>query len=229
MEPRGSQSRDDAELLASCRRGDSSAWEELIRRYRRLIYSIPFTCGLSSDSADDVFQRVALLLFENLGRIQRPEKLASWITITTRRECWALKREGNRTRAFGDGEAESMPEDSPDLDRAIDLVAGEHSLALAWERLAEPCRSLLGALYLEEPKPSHAELAERLGRPIGSLGPTHGRCLDKLRKLFAEQGGELPVDWEQDPFAAEKGIGRGRTASRGKAARPQRRAPGDSP
>jgi RNA polymerase sigma factor (sigma-70 family) len=182
--PSESSESSDRELLAACRRGDGRAWEDLIRKYRRLIYSIPHSCGLGSEHADDVFQRVAILLVENVAKIRDAESLPAWIMTTTRRESWALKRQGTRVRAFAEGEAESMAEEPPDIAAAIDRVGEEHAVQLAFAKLQEPCRSLLSALYVEDPTPPYEEIAERLGRPIGSLGPTRARCLAKLRKLL---------------------------------------------
>lgn len=177
-------SKDDSALIAACSSGDADAWEELIRRYRRLIYSIPFASGLGADEADDVFQRVAIVLVESVGKIRDAQSLPAWIVTTTRRECWALRRQASRSRSFEEGEAEAMPAEAPDVAEAIDRVAAEHAVQVALGKLGEPCRGLLTALYVEEPTPSYEEIARRLGRPIGSLGPTRSRCLEKLRKAY---------------------------------------------
>lgn len=182
--PSETSQRDDGVLLSLCREGDARAWEELIRRYRRLIYSIPFACGLGADAADDVFQRVALLLVENIANLRDPKALPAWLITTGRRECWATKRKSSRSRAFEEGEVEAIPEDPPDVIEALHRIGQEHAVQVAFSRLAGPCRDLLHALYVEDPTPAYDELAERLGRPIGSLGPTRARCLEKLRRLY---------------------------------------------
>ena len=41
------------------------------------------------------------------------------------------------------------------------------------------------ALYMGEPeRSSYAEVAERLGMPVGSIGPTRARCLKRLRQVL---------------------------------------------
>jgi RNA polymerase sigma factor (sigma-70 family) len=190
--------RDEVALLAACRKGDETAWAELVRRYRRLIYSIPFSCGLDADGADDVFSRVVERLVENLGKIRDASGLASWIAVTTRRECWAMAREVRRSRSFEDGEAERVADETPEAAAAIHRVECEHALSLAFEKLGEPCRGLLTALYVEDPRPSYDDLAKRLGRPVGSLGPTRQRCLQKLQVLYKEQGGQAPFGTSED-------------------------------
>ena len=180
----------DEGLVRGCVAGERAAWEELIRRYRRLIYSLPAAYGLSPESAADVFQRVIVKLLEQLARIERGNSLCAWLITTTRRECQALSaRERRFAPPLEDGDP-TLVADPPDVARAIDAVRAEQLLALALERLDEPCRRLLEALYVEDPPVSYQELAVRLGRPVGSLGPTRGRCLGKLRKLFLALGGE---------------------------------------
>ena len=190
--------RDDHALVAACRKGDRGAWEELIQRYRRLIYSVPVSWRLDPSDCDGIFQRVALKLLEHVQSVRDPGALASWLTITARREVWALKREGQRTRGFEEGEAERMPEEPADVLADLHLIECEHALALAFERMPDRCRELLTLLYLVDPRPSYEDISERLGRPIGSLGPTRARCLKKLRQLYEQEGGEAPFEVEEE-------------------------------
>jgi RNA polymerase sigma factor (sigma-70 family) len=155
----------------------------LIRRYERLIYSIPVAYRVPSEQADEIFQRVSVKLFEKLHQIKRSESLPAWLMTTTRRECQAVLVSERRWAPIPEQESSALSDDPPDMARRLDAVRSEQLLTLAFDRLDETCRKLLGALYLEDREPSYRELAKRLGRPVGSLGPTRARCLDKLRKL----------------------------------------------
>lgn len=179
---------DDGALLAACRSGDAPSWERLIRRYRRLIYSVPAAYRLPVEQADEVFQRVTVKLFEHAGRLRSAETLPAWLLVTTRRACRELSRKEKRYESFEDEDADRLPAEAPDVAERLDAVAREHAVALALERLASPCRELLTALYVEDPAPPYDEIARRLGRPIGSLGPTRARCLEKLKTLYLEAG-----------------------------------------
>ena len=181
----------DTELVRECIAGDATAWSRLIRRYRRLIYSIPVAHGMSAADASEVFQRVSVLLFENLGKLRRVESLTAWIVTTSRRECRAYLRAARRVEPLGDAVPE-IPVAPPDVPERLEAVQNEHTLALAFAELKEPCHSLLTALYLEDPPPAYDELSRRLDRPIGSLGPTRSRCLEKLKKLYIAAGGAAP-------------------------------------
>jgi DNA-directed RNA polymerase specialized sigma24 family protein len=75
--------------------------------------------------------------------------------------------------------------------RADESVEGAERAALvghAVERMDARCRELLRMLFWETPSPSYEEAATRLGMPLGSLGPTRGRCMEKLRAALSELG-----------------------------------------
>ncbi len=182
----------DDELVRDCREGRSASWDELIRRYGRLVYSISNRYGLSREDAEEVFQQVSIKLFQNLGRLRCAGSLAIWLTVTTRRACQAHLRSRKHRVQLSEKVQEELNEEQPDLAEKLHRVDCERTLARALERLGEPCRGLLRALWAEEPRPSYQEIAARLGSPVGSLGPTRCRCLKKLRALYAELGGEVP-------------------------------------
>src|SRR5215510_5741988 len=81
---------DDRALVRACLKGDTDAWEALILRYQRLIYSIPIRAGFSPVDAADIFQSVCVKLLEKLSTLRKQEKISSWLMTTTTRECWRL-------------------------------------------------------------------------------------------------------------------------------------------
>ena len=80
--------RPDAELVAMCLTGDAEAWETLLRRYRRFIYSIPVKFGLQPDDAADIFQTVCVKWIEHLHELRDERKLKPWLFTTTTRPLW---------------------------------------------------------------------------------------------------------------------------------------------
>ena len=133
-------------------------------------------------------------LIRRYRRLVYADKIGAWLAMTTRRACWAWSRGDRRFEGFGEGEEETLPDEEPeDVAASLHQVECEHALQLAFRRLEEPCHGLLSALYLEDPRPSYEELSERLGRPIGSLGPTRARCLKKLERLYRQEGGADPI------------------------------------
>src|SRR4030095_11446389 len=91
---------DDRALVEACLRGDSDAWEALILKYQRLIYSIPIRAGFSPVDAADIFQSVCLKLFEKLATVRKQGNISSWLMTTTSRECWrVVEKRGGATKA----------------------------------------------------------------------------------------------------------------------------------
>lgn len=175
----------DAHLIRACLRGDGRAWESLLERYERLIYSIPRRYGMSEHDAAEVFQNVCITLLEQLDRLRDHEKLGAWLVTTTRRECWRQWRKAEPTMQDGPVTSPAAPDESPE-----EVVAEYEEytrVRAALERLADGCRNLLWLLYYDPEQPSYADIANRLHIPVGSIGPTRARCLEKLR-LALEEG-----------------------------------------
>lgn len=185
---------DDAALVARCRRGDAAAWAALVRRYQRLVYAIVLRAGLDEHAAADVFQTVFSRLVEHLPKLAQPERLQAWIVTTAKREALRARELGRRTVSMSrdeDGEGggpggeveDTVADNSPLAEQALDDLQQLHLLRQGLERLDERCRELLLMLFSDEDERlPYEEVARRLGMATGSLGPTRARCLDKLRR-----------------------------------------------
>jgi RNA polymerase sigma factor (sigma-70 family) len=165
----------DARLVEQCLQGDPAAWESLIRRYQSLIYSVPIRYRFSAQDASDIFQSVCVVLLEKLKTLRKAETIASWLYITTRRQCWKMAKR----RSF---EVELVEEASGAVDPAGEDLILQHQVKMGLAQLSERCRDLLTALYYADPPLSYDEVTARLGIPFGSIGPTRARCLERLRK-----------------------------------------------
>jgi RNA polymerase sigma factor (sigma-70 family) len=170
------------DVLAGCRAGSAEAWDALLDRYERLVFAVATGEGLSIEDAADVTQTTFEALLAQLDRIRDDTQIASWLMTVARRQAWRIRND--RTRQFPD-EA-TTTEDAPD---PSDPVADHNTSMWVYEGVSEldnPCRSLITALYFDPRTPSYAEVASRLGRPVGSIGPTRARCLERLRKILGE-------------------------------------------
>jgi RNA polymerase sigma factor (sigma-70 family) len=188
--PESSESRlDDRDLVAACLRGDPKAWESLILRYQRLVYSIPIRAGFSPVDAADIFQSVCVTLLERLSTLRDHGKISSWLMTTTTRECYHLiarrRREG-RSAIYG----EDYETDILDRLAALEPLADERRLEFERQQLVreavaaldDRCRELITLLFYSPEELSYTEIASRLKSPVNSIGPTRARCLQKLRK-----------------------------------------------
>jgi RNA polymerase sigma factor (sigma-70 family) len=183
----------DRELIAACLDGDTQAWEALINRYRRLIHSIPYKYRLTQDDVSDVFQSVCLGLMEGLGRLRDEAKLSSWLITLTVRECWKLKQRRRRETNMDDPDDESagwadIPADGPLPDEIIQRWQEQQLLRQGLKQLDERCQRLLRYLFYQKEEWSYEQIAQDLGMPLASIGPTRGRCLRKLRRALKNLG-----------------------------------------
>lgn len=178
----------DLDLIIACRRGDERAWETLITRYERLVFSIARHHGLSTDDAADVTQTVFIILLQSIDRLPDDVNLGGWLTTVTRRHSWrAVARLGRELPGEKEDVAESallLVRQTSDPINRWDVLQAVHE---ALNRLQERCRRLLLALYFDQTEPSYAEVANRLNMPVGSIGPTRARCLAKLKALLEQK------------------------------------------
>ncbi len=187
----------DAELIAACRGGKRGAWERLVLRFERLIFTVPRRAGLSADEAADVFQTVFMRLHQHLDALARPERVQAWLVTTARRETLKRLHERRRTvslelPATGSGDddrggSDLEPADTDLLpEELLDELQQRHLARAALERLAEPCHTLLSLLYCRDEALPYADIAAQLNMAVGSIGPTRARCLAKLRALIED-------------------------------------------
>ena len=188
----------DLELVFACRRGDQLAWEKLIRRYQRLIYTIPLRAGLDEDHAAEIFQDVFTTLFQKLNDIEEPEKLHAWLVTTARRKTWrTISKAHGGTPTNLDltpAEAERIRDETPLPDEQLVILEEQHQIRTALSSLDERCRRLLQMLFYRREPPSYADIAASLGIPEGSIGPTRARCLGKLLQILKKKGANVFSD-----------------------------------
>jgi RNA polymerase sigma factor (sigma-70 family) len=181
--------RDDltvTELVASARNGDNQAWDAIVERYAPLIWSICRRHRLGDADAQEVGQSVWLQLVDQLDRLRDPAALPGWLATTSRRECGEVLRASRGPGAAGYGlDAETLPDDQAKMAEQELLVAERHAaLREALSHLPPSCQRLV-ALLIEDPPVPYAVISARLGIPVGSIGPSRARCLDKLRRYPA--------------------------------------------
>lgn len=176
-----------AALVSAAAEGDQSAWNEIVDRYTPLVVSVIYKHRLRPADAADVNQTLWLRLVEQIGRLREPEALPGWIMTTTRNECLRVLRVQQRTHLYDPlSESDALESEQVDADVEADLLAVERRQALrdGFAELTDQCKRLLTKL-MTDPPPSYQVVSEELSMPVGSIGPTRIRCLEKLRKTPA--------------------------------------------
>jgi RNA polymerase sigma factor (sigma-70 family) len=183
---------DDAgELVRAAAGGDKDAWRALVQRFSGLVWSITRAYHLSRADAADVSQTTWLRLAEHIGTIDNPDRVGAWLATAARRECLQNIRANARAVPTDDMTRLDHPgEDNPTEDEVLRAETEREQRLRAkalWQavtRLPLRCRQLLTVL-MASPPPSYAEVAAALDLPVGSIGPTRARCLQRLRQELA--------------------------------------------
>jgi RNA polymerase sigma factor (sigma-70 family) len=175
-----------AGIVAAAAAGDQAAWNQIVERYTGLLWGVARAHRLSTADAADVVQTTWLRLVEHLAKIRNPDTVGAWLATTARRE--ALRTLRRAARCEPSGEIDLLAEaGAADVD--AHLLRDERSCALrrAFARLPARDQALLRLLTVDE-APSYDEIGAALAMPVGSIGPTRGRALDRLRRELRRAG-----------------------------------------
>jgi RNA polymerase sigma factor (sigma-70 family) len=179
-------------LVSAAAAGDRGAWQSIVERFGGLVWSVARAHRLSHADSQEVFQTTWLRLTEHIGRIAEPSRVGGWLATTARHESLRLLRTGARLTGIDD--LDVLPAVGVDNDPESAVIAAEEAdtraarLRRVWsafERLPGRCADLLRVL-IASPPPSYADISAALGMPVGSIGPTRARCLQRLRALLAQ-------------------------------------------
>jgi RNA polymerase sigma factor (sigma-70 family) len=189
-------------LVAGALDGHQAAWNALVGRLHRVVWKAVNMMTTDPNIRDDAFAATWLRLAERLDTIREPEKLPGWMATTAANEVRQIVRRRGRTelsltgrwRIGSDGAAADLADRlvGDDGEHAVGVMRAEERrrVQAAFARLDEGCREVLTVLVLADPPVPYDEASEALGRPIGSLGPTRGRCLEKMKRLL--EPGDTP-------------------------------------
>ena len=174
------------------RGGDREALDQLVELLTPLLWRTVRQTGLDVPTAEDVVQSVWLSLLRKVDSIRDPHAVVKWLITAARREAWRVgervRDEAGRTAGtLGVDDEETLglpgqPDGLPD-----EIVFRDDRQRRLWEhvqQLPTRCRQLVGVIAFAD-RPDYALIAESLGMPVGSIGPTRGRCLAKLRDSLA--------------------------------------------
>lgn len=166
------------ELLTRAASGDQAAWNALVDRFGQMVWSIARSFRLDEATAKDVTQTVWLKLVENCHKIADPERLPGWLATTCRRE--ALRVAKLRERTIPTEFKFDLEDPSPSLETLMVEDEEVRAVLASYRGLSKECQELLRLLAVDPPL-SYEEISSATGRPIGSLGPTRSRCIEKLK------------------------------------------------
>ena len=165
----------DAELVARCRAGDQSAWNELVERFSRYVYAIAVQgFRLQGHDAEDVFQEVFARVYEHLDRLRSDEAIRPWIAQLTRRLCIDRLRAAQR-------ETVADPEtlEPAELDETLANLDEALAVRECLDAVGDPCREILDRFFCRDE--SYRTIGEAMDIPSGTIASRISRCLARLR------------------------------------------------
>lgn len=178
-------------LFDAFRNGDRARMGELVSLVTPILWHTVRAQNVPQSSAEDVIQAAWLALVRNADAISDPRAVLQWLVVTARREAWRTVKAERRVDPQ-DFEADDLiaPTDAAPEPTVV-REAGQSALWNHISQLSQRCRELLRVIAFAD-RPDYAMLASALGMPVGSIGPTRGRCLAKLRaQLIADPQWEV--------------------------------------
>jgi RNA polymerase sigma factor (sigma-70 family) len=179
----------DWDLILACRKGEKQAWEQLLDRYERLVYSIPLNYGLSRDDAADIAQTTFIIFMESLDNLRADSHLSAWLCTVAKRHTWRLLERQRRERINPEADLGETAVYIPDhgSQRQMERWEATEWLEQGLALLDDRCRELLLILYFSPQQPAYTEVAAALDMAVGSVGPTRARCLERLKERLESQ------------------------------------------
>jgi RNA polymerase sigma factor (sigma-70 family) len=173
-----------ATLFAEFRAGDESRMSQLVTLLTPILWHTARAQRLDRESAEDVVQTTWLALVRSAESIADPQAVLQWLIVSTRREAWRMVKRADRVepKEFAPDDVVTPVEQLPE-----EMVLRSDGQSRLWQHIAqlpERCRALLRVIAFSD-RPDYASVARSLGMPVGSIGPTRGRCLAKLRLQLA--------------------------------------------
>jgi RNA polymerase sigma factor (sigma-70 family) len=177
-----------ADTFREWRSGEASAIDRLVGMMSPVLWHVVRAYGLSEESAKDVVQSTWLALLHGESRISDPQAIGAWLTITARREAWRTRKRSASSVSVDDEILETVVAHTASAEQHAVDQDGRRRLWAAVASLDERCQRLLRVIAFDD-HPDYARIATDLRMPVGSIGPTRGRCLDKLRQTLSRTGG----------------------------------------
>lgn len=175
--------------FARWRSGDPASLDELVKVMSPILWHVVRATGLDKEQSEDVVQTAWLALVRNAATVGDSQAVARWLCTTARREAWRVKKVAGRSSAVDDEALDWHLPHAASPESEVVLDDEQSRLWASLGQLSERCQRLLRIVAME-PRPDYARIAGELKMPIGSIGPTRGRCLDKLRSELQRTGAE---------------------------------------
>ena len=169
-----------AALVRAAAEGKAGAWESLVARFTPVVRAAARSFKLTPADVDDVVQATWLAAFRSIRALERPDAIGAWLVVTARRQSLRTIQRSVREQ-LTDDPPDPPGGEAPSAEAVVIERERTDAVRAAVRRLPRRQRQLLAAM-LDAPGASYGTLADRLDMPIGSIGPTRDRGLERLRQ-----------------------------------------------
>jgi RNA polymerase sigma factor (sigma-70 family) len=171
-------------LFEQFRDGDEARMADLVTLLTPILWHTARSQRLDAHSAEDVVQSAWLALIRSASSITSPVAVLHWMIVTVRREAWRAASRQSKLGAMESDEFAAWPSSDETPDEFVIQSADARTLWRHVAQLPSRCQQLLRVIAFAD-RPDYSAVADALGMPVGSIGPTRGRCLAKLRALLS--------------------------------------------
>ena len=170
----------ERELVDRCRRGDVGAFEELVDRYKNLVFAMIMRTIPDRSQAEDLAQDVFMRVHRGLPYFRGEARLSTWIYRIVMNVC--MQDRGHPTSSVSLDDANAKVSAPAATDRHADDLELRDRLEKAIAQLPAQYRLLIAAHYLQGVQ--YEDLAEALQLPLGTLKTQLYRAKQQLRRLL---------------------------------------------
>lgn len=180
----------DAELIVRLQRGDEWAFQLLVRRYRKKLFSIAFGITLDAEESQDIVQEVFLQVYRSIENFKGNASLSTWLQRITVNRCLNWKRRWGRRFRWHHGSTGNI-DDQPAKVPEGDWPAPETRMANAQTRqqidnalkmLPDQARAIFVLRELEGL--SYEEIADATGTKIGTVRSRLFHARKRLKQIL---------------------------------------------
>jgi RNA polymerase sigma-70 factor (ECF subfamily) len=177
----------DAVLLARIAGGDlGDPLEALYDRFKGPLYGLGVRLLGNKGLAEELVQETFMRVWQNAGRYQPGRaSVATWLYTIARRIAIDLSRRTS-SRPFEELGPDADREAGPVTDETVDRLLRGINVRAALDALTDAHREVIELLFLQDL--TQAEVARRLGVPLGTVKTRSYYALRTLRAAFEERG-----------------------------------------
>jgi len=173
-----------AELVDAARNGSDDALGQIVTELSPMLWHVARATGLAVEDAEDVLQTIWTRLLAHLDTLHDSTAVIGWLVVATRREAWRVRAAARKQLPTEQEWLSELPDHAPGSEELMMIADQRRALWVAIGQLPRRCQELLRIVAFV-PRPDYQALAAELGMATGSIGPTRGRCLAKLRVVLA--------------------------------------------